>query len=453
MRYKIFVLAGLASVLWAQPILQPGRTFQGTFNPRQTTDYEGIKVNWHVLNLARGQNFVVRAESENDSKLIAILPDGKVLENDDTFGLNPALFLSNLNGQVRIGFAFLDSSLRGNYVVFVEPIPPAINFTGGTARGNLDRRSAKIANFPVQVYTLNVPANQRLILTVDSEFDNKLIVVDPAGNTLTDDDSAGNGNARVILEPGAGGRATVIVHAYSPENEGEFSLRAMTPPPPISISLGRPFRGKITGNEAALGYYTDIYSSGMVSGVEFVFTAQEGKYYNVYLDSSEFDTFLEIKNGEEVLINDDVEGGTNSKISFTANRSGPVYVFARPFESGNTGTFSLSVQEPRLLQRYQGELSRTSPKDISGKYYVMQDFRGTPGKMLTIRFNSADFDALLFLQDSSGERIAENDDGNDGSNNSLVNVQVPADGKIRIIGTNYGSEVLTGRYEILIFED
>ncbi len=453
MKNSIFIFAGLVSVLWAQPVLQPGRAFQGTLDPRQAANYEGSKVNWHVVNLARTQSFVVRAESENDSKLFAILPDGKILQNDDTFGLNPALFLSNLNGQVRIGFAFLDSSLRGNYQIFVENLPPAANLSGGSVQGNLSRRSPVLAGFPVQVYTVNVPPSQRMILTVNSEFDNKLIVIDPAGNTTIDDDSAGNGNARVILEPGAGGRATVIVHAYSPESEGSFTLRTLIPPPPISVSPGRPYRGKILGNEVAIGYYTDPYSSEMVSGVEFVFNAQEGKYYNVYLDSADFDTFLEVKNGEEVLTNDDVEGSTNSKVSFWAKKSGPVYIFARPLESGNTGNFNLRIQEPRLVQRYQGELSRSSQRDISGKYYGVHNFQGTPGKSLTIRLTSADFDAQLFIQDSSGERIAENDDAGDGSNDSLVNIAVPADGKLRILATNYGSEVGTGKYEILIFED
>ena len=451
MKKSVLLFLLFSSVIFAQPVLRPGQVFQGNFNLHQAQDYEGDKVIWHTLNVTRGQNLLVRAEAESDSKMYAILPNGLTFSNDDTFALNPAIFIINQSGQVRIGFAYLESSATGPYKIFVENIPSATNITGTSIRGSLNSRSPKIAEYPIQIYQINLSANQPMIFLVESEFDNKLIVIDPQGNSFNDDDSGGGTNARIQLNSPVGGMAYLIVMGYSADSEGDFNLKAMTPPPPAPIAVGRTIRGKITGNEVVTGYVVDAYSSN-VTGVEFILTPQTGRIYSIFLESEEFDTFLEVKQGETVRSDDDGGGGTNSKIIFESQSTQPIYIFVRPLEQGTTGAYRLTVSEARVLQTFEGTLTTASPKDISGKYYGIHDFRGTPNQKITIRLSSDEFDSYLIVQDSQGNRLADNDD-EDGGSNSAVSVQIPSNGVIKIFATNYGNEILTGKYRIRILAE
>lgn len=449
-RTLIGLLVALATVLPAQQALQIGRPFQGTFDPRRVEDYQGDKVIWHSISLNRNQSVVIRAESVSDSKLVAILPDGTNLSNDDTFGLDPALFVSNVAGQVRVGFAYLDASKTDPYRIFVENLPPGTPLTGASIQGALDNRSPRIGNFPVQVFTYNMPANQRVIFEVNSDFDNKLILIDPRGQVFVDDDSAGNSNARIVSSSTQAGRAVLIVQGYSAEAMGPFTLKAAVPPPPIPITVGRQVLGKLTGNEVTLGYQSGDGYSQQVAGVEYVLNARRGVTYVVRMESEQFDTYLELKNGETVRTDDDGGGGTNSRISFVAEVDGPVYILARPYNAGDRGDFKLQVTESRPLQTYQGNLGPGAQRDISGKYFGIHEFRGQPGTTVAIRLESSDFDTLLIVQDARMEKLAENDDSSEGGTNSMVSVTLPADGFIRILATNYGSDVLSGAYTVTV---
>jgi CHAT domain-containing protein len=68
-------------------------------------------------------------------------------------------------------------------------------------------------------------------------------------------------------------------------------------------------------------------------------------------------------------------------------------------------------------------------------------FEGQAGQIIRITLESDEFDTYLLLEDPSGERIAENDDGSDGTNSEII-VKLPSDGTYRILANSYDS---TGR--------
>lgn len=87
----------------------------------------------------------------------------------------------------------------------------------------------------------------------------------------------------------------------------------------------------------------------------------------------------------------------------------------------------------------QGELKQGTSAVLrsDGSLYDAYTFDGKQGQTITIRMESSQFDTYLGLLDPEGKIIGENDDAQQGSNNSAIQVTLPADGKYTIIANGY----------------
>lgn len=82
--------------------------------------------------------------------------------------------------------------------------------------------------------------------------------------------------------------------------------------------------------------------------------------------------------------------------------------------------------------------------------FQVWSLRGKRGQRLAIEMNSSTFDAYLYVRDSDGYLIGQDDDGGEG-NNAKVRTILPRNGNYRIVATSYGSTA-RGDYTISIAE-
>jgi CHAT domain-containing protein/Tfp pilus assembly protein PilF len=97
-------------------------------------------------------------------------------------------------------------------------------------------------------------------------------------------------------------------------------------------------------------------------------------------------------------------------------------------------------------QVIRGELTTNSPVFDNGIHYNIHTFEGKAGESIRIDLISEDFDALLYIQNRSGEIIAQDDDGGEGSNSQIV-ITLPMSGEYKLIASSYENNL--GRYRII----
>jgi hypothetical protein len=188
--------------------------------------------------------------------------------------------------------------------------------------------------------------------------------------------------------------------------------------------------------------------------VVYRFDATAGTRYSVQARSGVFDTYLVLARPvggltEFIRENDDAGEGTDSRIRFTADRTGPYLLVVQPLQSGTTGPFTLRVDErvlppdqpPRpvtLAASVQGQLSEGSSvllTEWDEEYpYDLWTLTGSGGEYYEISMESEAFDAYLEFGPMSGGTLMPDrfdDDGGEGTD-ARLRVQLPHDGTFGI---------------------
>ena len=87
-------------------------------------------------------------------------------------------------------------------------------------------------------------------------------------------------------------------------------------------------------------------------------------------------------------------------------------------------------------QSASGELTPLDSQRRSGKYEDVYQIQGRRGQRVELRLNSEDFDPYLLVTGPGGFQVS-NDDGEEGSLNSRLVVELPADGTYRVSATSF----------------
>ncbi|HZZ81099.1 MAG TPA: hypothetical protein VFE62_21535 [Gemmataceae bacterium] len=204
---------------------------------------------------------------------------------------------------------------------------------------------------------------------------------------------------------------------------------------------------------------------------------EKDKTYQFDLKSNDFDAFLRLEDsaGKELAYNDDAPGlnTLDSRIVYTAGMTGEFRVVATSF-SGKLGKFALMVSEvsspptpagfnakPIELKltdgkaTYDGELTDKDAM-LAGRRYKVFIVAFEEGKTYQItqsgNGNKGIFDSYLFLEDSAGARLAENDDFMSGSLASRVLHKATKTGAYRVICTTLGGTPPFGKFTLEVVE-
>ena len=204
------------------------------------------------------------------------------------------------------------------------------------------------------------------------------------------------------------------------------------------------------------GSYCKIYPFKMV----------KGKSYQIDMKSKDVDSYLRLENsqGEQVAKDDDSGGFPDARIKYTAPDGGEYKIIATTF-LGGTGKFTLTAKDVAGSSGLEGKRIELKLKDGTGsikssigetdtkfknKLHKAIQVEFKEGKTYQIDHMSKAFDAYLYLLDSNGKIVAEDDDGGDGFN-SRIAVQDAKAGRYLLIATSL-SGIQTGEFTLTVSE-
>lgn len=220
-----------------------------------------------------------------------------------------------------------------------------------------------------------------------------------------------------------------------------------------TINLGQTVNGTLASTDgrsaACTGCFADNYQLTVPAGsAQVVF---------ITLSSSVFDTTLRLYDSSGRLLrenDDDVRGTTtgNSFIGALLN-SGTYRIEASSYTPGDSGAYTLATQGTianlRSIstgQTLTGNLSTASGGSIfgDGSPADLYQFTVTTSQLLVITMSSAQLDSFMYLMDSSGVILADDDDS--GGNGDAQIARVLAPGTYRVEAGTFVGE--SGSYSL-----
>jgi hypothetical protein len=236
--------------------------------------------------------------------------------------------------------------------------------SGQTVRGELTSSNGKLADDSYfHDYTYVARRGEQLVVGLTSDdFDAFLHVGRRAAdgsleNIVSDDDGGGETNSLVEYTADQNGPVTIRVNTLSAGETGSFSLElystgggesaASEPETPSSsiptLRAGQAVRGELARGDGTLddGSWYDTYT----------YTARRGERIVVRMESDDFDTVLGVsaarENADDLVMDDDGGGGTNSRVEYTARADGPILIRANALNAGEGGAYTIVIESAR----------------------------------------------------------------------------------------------------------
>ena len=198
---------------------------------------------------------------------------------------------------------------------------------------------------PAEAWRLQGRAGERVSIVMASEdFDTYLYLTGPGlDGILTDDDGAGNLDAKIDVTLPTSGPFTVVAAALSSGSYGAYTIR-VEPPFDMNtlptngrtIDLGQRVAGQLLSSDP-------IVADGR-RGQAWAFDGVTGRRVTIALEADDFDAYLYLVGPgmAEPMQDDDGGDDLNSLISATLPGTGTYRIIASSLSDG-TGAYSLSV--------------------------------------------------------------------------------------------------------------
>jgi hypothetical protein len=385
-------------------------------------------------------------------------------DDDSGEGLNPLINYTATS----TGTYYLDvggfSNNTGRYSVVASE--GALNLTGNLSR-------TVNASGDHDWYSINLVAGQTYVFQERGSpsdggtlRDTLLSLRNSTGAQVAFDDDGGLpapgvGDSFIQFTPTTSGRYYLDAGAFS-SNTGTYDLTARSfSVDEVSASIFTSGSLSISGVPSGVGSRAGIINSAADQDWYRV-TLRAGEQYELLAQAPNrggagtvLDPTLTVRNlfGTQLAFNDDSGGTLDSRILFTATSTGTHYLDVGGFSTsrggyvvrahevpGNTSTYAtLSVGGTRT-----GDIQAAGDHDwvrinlVAGQSYNFQE-RGSPTGDGTLS------DTFLFLRNSSGTILAQDDDSGDGFN-SLINFTATTSGTHYLDASAFSSN--TGSYEL-----
>ncbi len=327
---------------------------------------------------------------------------------------------------------------------------------GDSIRGRLEEGDARTRGsdaYRYDDYRVNLRAGQRLEAELTSDdFDAYLEVYaegDLRQSLASDDDSAGELNARVRFTAPEAGVYIVRARPFSGLETGDYQLSlkerpAARLPRASRITIGRDASGRLGANSAEDddGNRYDAYA----------FRASAGERVKIDLESDDFDAFLRvgrIVNGVFVQMAENDDGGSslNARLVFTAPQAGEYLIRATSYNSSAQGVYRLALEQgppaptatPAAVgDETRGRLTPDSARSDSGTPMDLYRFSGRGGQRVAITMEADGFDTFLELFDANHNSLASDDDSA-GDLNARLTYTLSEDGEYLIEARAFSS--------------
>jgi plastocyanin len=320
-----------------------------------------------------------------------------------------------------------------------------------------------------RIFRMDVKAGQRYAIVMRADdFDSYLSVARQV-NGLTDylasdDDGAGNSNARLKWTPKAAGTYYVVAQSLKDDGLGNFTVRLDTLPPvvitpPKVVTLGETYTGELAETDPAVdekGSYYDLYR----------ITARKGQRLVIEMKSGELDSYVGIgtMDGDSVKVDetdDDGGGEKNSRLRYTVKEDGTYIIRAQALEANSTGSYTLKISEriarPSTIVNVTpntpmtGELTDSDDEADDGSYFDLYRITVRAGESVTMTMRSSAVDSYVVLGqmvDGEWNQVAFDDDGGGGKTARLEHT-FEAAGEYMIRANTVGSGS-TGTYTLRV---
>lgn len=223
------------------------------------------------------------------------------------------------------------------------------------------------------------------------------------------------------------------------------------------IQVGQTITGRLESTDPVL-YDGKRYDA-------WTFRGRSGDRVSITMGSDEFDAYLTLlqnRDGQLVPLrhDDDGAGGTDSRVYLNVVQDAEYVIYASAFSNTATGSYTLAVEPTRVLEHsaeevlalageyaslsigaeVTGTLTSESPVLIDQSAYGAWSFEGHAGEVFDVEMVAEDFDAYLQVGREGGASfLGSDDDGADGTN-SLLNFELPEDGRYVFIASAFGRE-------------
>jgi len=414
---------------------------------------------------------------ELDTYLLLYGPDGSLLAFNDDYGESTGSYIwysLSVEGTYTVEVTSYDINETGSYRVSLlsnEDAGPGRSVTelqiGVAIEGSLsetDGRSRLEGSHYADDFSFNGNSGDVIVVSLESSvFDTYLFLYDERGIPLAqNDDFSGTSQSLITYELQTTGTYTVEVTSYDGLG-GEYWIRLLaggdivTQRSSTTIASGSTVSGSLDSFDGTSRVRTGSFAD------DFTFIANSGEPLLIVVTSVDVDTYLYLydEQGNPLAENDDYGGTVRSLILLTPSTSGTYTVEITSYDEGETGQYQITLLsgEDISVERtvtglsygmeMSGSLSVTdgaSRMFSSGHYADDYTFQGNSGDTLAIDLTSGEFDTYIYLYDSKGILVAENDDYG-GTTRSVLKYVVPSSGTYTIEVTSFFDNE-TGAYLI-----
>lgn len=323
-----------------------------------------------------------------------------------------------------------------------------------------------------KVYQFRAVPGVRYVATMQStDFDAYLHVARTVGGVTdymaTDDDGGSDTNARLRFTVPAAGTYMLVAQSLGEDGTGAFtvSLDTATIRRPVArdVRVGESIRGELTDDDAD---YADMGADTVeMTGFYdlYRFQGRAGQRVRIRMQMEEFVptvTVGTVENGEFVPLQSSEASGT---LTLRLPDDAAYYVQAGAYGEV-TGEYSLTIDDrtntpaPRTTairrgQTVTGALASGDPELDDGRMHDAYAYTGRAGERIRITLSSDDFDTVIILGrmvDGAFEELDSNDDAEEGEGtNSVLEVELPADGRYIIQATSFASDQ-AGDYRLTV---
>lgn len=352
----------------------------------------------HTVNLTAGMRYAIIGVCDQDCSdvdLALTSPSGASVASDYALDDHPTLrFVAPMTGTYalrvsmatcRVAPCYYGVQLYGAGGGGGVPTPMPITGGGGATppnamgmiglnqqvTGNLTAADYRYNNKPMHAWGFSCSAGMGFQMDILSTWDNYAMVFDPMGNVVGSDDDTGEGlNARLNISCGVTGMYRLGITTYTASTTpGPYTLQvqqmgmaqpmAPTPQPmPMAqpmpmqpnmpapgpgqmgvIAMGQTANGRLEPGDRTMtdSTWADIWQ----------FQGSAGATVTIELRSAEFDTFVQLLdgNGNRLAEDDDSLGDLDSRVIFRLPSSGMFQIVVNNFgDSRRAGSYTLTLR-------------------------------------------------------------------------------------------------------------
>lgn len=401
----------------------------------------------YVLSLESGEAVTISLASDDFDTLIELSFEGQLVAEDDDSGegTNSVLsFIAPSTGDYTVTVTSFGGDQSGAFTLSITRFAVQAIEVGSSIEGEITEPIAFTANLQEeQCITVQLAAPTQ-------DFDPVLEVRDPEGNLLAEDDDGGEGrNSYLAFCAPISGTYAIIASSY---------FGASAAPYLLDVSEATPFAFTGPDNEEYEGVAEGTLTA---DDVRYTISLESGQTIVVDLQSDDFDTVVELVDANDGILESDDDTGfsSNSQFVYRSLITGTYTIVVRGFSSSATGAYTLRVAETTPVISSDGGTATTAVVE-RGNIGLGESITETatgPEESYTfslveettiaVSLISEDFDAYLYLADTSGALLASDDDGGE-SVNSLIDITLPAGDYVIIVSRFGGSP--TGAYTLTV---